>query len=200
MGMTTVASHRLLSEATARDPKAFPAPPSVSSEQFEEHVRARSASTSPRRRRWRGSRCRRPRHPRAGRSDRGEAAAVADNPGPVSWAAARAGRRSRRHRRRSGRAGQAGRGKKARHTVATGNGRRRGRCRSPRGWRSLCRMPDRAIVLCRRNLLRTKPSSTAQSRGRCTRWVTCAVRTTVPATAGLNDAAPGRTSGPAQRR
>ena len=46
LGDDTAAAHRL-AEAAARDPRAFPAPPAVTPEQFEEHVRRAVVNLAP---------------------------------------------------------------------------------------------------------------------------------------------------------
>jgi tetratricopeptide (TPR) repeat protein len=156
IGDDTVASHRL-SEATARDPKAFPSPPSVSSEQFEEHVRRAVASLPP----------------DVAADLAGIQVQAAEIPAlddltaekpplsptilglfrglPLDWKAEPA------PPTQAGRAGQAGRGKKARHTVASNDPAAAddGDAAGAHADGVRCAVPDRAIVLYRRNLLRT---------------------------------------------
>ena len=154
-GDESVAAQRL-AEATARDPKAFPPPPPISAEQFEEHVRRAVANL--------------PADVAADLAGIQVQAAelpalddlTAEKPPlsptilglfrglPLDWKA------DATTPTPAGRTGQAGRGKKARRAVgsddspgsdADGNGARSDGAR--------CAVPDRAIVLYRRNLLRT---------------------------------------------
>ena len=153
LGDEASAAHRL-AEATARDPRAFPAPPAVSPEQFEEHVH-RAVVNLP---------------PDVAADLAGIQVQAAELPAmddltaekpplsptilglfrglPLDWKADSA------PPTQAGRAGQAGRGKKARRSITSdgpsaddGGGRRADGAR--------CAVPERAIVLYRRNLLRT---------------------------------------------
>jgi tetratricopeptide (TPR) repeat protein len=150
-----LAAAQRLAEATAHDPKAFPAPPSISSEQFEEHVRRAMANL-----------------PRDVAADlagiRVQAAEIpaiddltAEKPPlsptilglfrglPLDWKA------DATLPTQAGRAGQAGRGKKSRRALSgdSASSDDEGIVRNTEGAR--CAVPDRAIVLYRRNLLRT---------------------------------------------
>jgi tetratricopeptide (TPR) repeat protein len=155
IGDESVAVHRL-AEATARDPKAFPPPPAISAEQFEEHVRHAVASLPP----------------DVAADLAGIQVQAAELPAiddltaekpplsptilglfrglPLDWKADTTPTPV-------GRTGQAGRGKKARRAVASGDGNP-GDDADGNGAHSdgaRCAVPDRAIVLYRRNLLRT---------------------------------------------
>jgi tetratricopeptide (TPR) repeat protein len=153
IGSETTAAQRL-AQATARDPKAFPSPPSISPEQFEEHVRRAVASLPP----------------DVGADLAGIQVQAAEIPAlddltaekpplsptilglfrglPLDWKAESA------PPTQAGRAGQAGRSKKARRPMANdGPAPDDSVGRAAEGAR--CAVPDRAIVLYRRNLLRT---------------------------------------------
>jgi predicted Zn-dependent protease with MMP-like domain len=157
IGDDSMASHRL-AEATARDPKAFPPPPAVSPEQFEAHLRRAIANL--------------PLDVAADLSGIQVQAAeipaledlTAEKPPlsptilglfrglPLDWKA------DVPPPTQAGRAGQAGRGKKSRRPLSndgasSDNGLGHNGDRANDGAR--CAIPDRAIVLYRRNLLRT---------------------------------------------
>ena len=153
LGDDSTAAQRL-AEATARDPKAFPSPPSISPETFEEHLRRAVASL--------------PADVAADLSGIQVQAAeipslddlTAEKPPlsptilglfrglPLDWKAEVA------TPIQAGRAGQAGRGKKSRRPQSNaGAGSEESAARTSGGAR--CAVPDRAIVLYRRNLLRT---------------------------------------------
>jgi tetratricopeptide (TPR) repeat protein len=151
IGNDSVAAQKL-AEATARDPKAFPSPPSITPEQFQDHVRRAVASL--------------PTDVAADLSGIQVQAAelpamddlTAEKPPlsptilglfrglPLDWKADTA------PPTQAGRVGQTGRGKKARRPLATDKGDDTAN-RAADGTR--CAVPDRAIVLYRRNLLRT---------------------------------------------
>jgi tetratricopeptide (TPR) repeat protein len=151
IGNENVAAQRL-AEATARDPKAFPPPPSISPEQFQELVRHAVASLPP--------------DVAADLSGIQVQAAelpalddlTAEKPPlsptilglfrglPIDWKADTA------PPTQAGRAGQTGRGKKSRRPLASDKAEE-APGRASEGAR--CAVPDRAIVLYRRNLLRT---------------------------------------------
>jgi len=155
VGSDSVAAQRL-AEATAHDPKAFPAPPSISPEQFQERVRHAVASLPP--------------DVAADLSGIQVQAAelpalddlTAEKPPlsptilglfrglPLDWKADTA------PPTQAGRVGSSGRGKKARRPLASDKADDKtdpGASRPSEGAR--CTVPDRAIVLYRRNLLRT---------------------------------------------
>jgi len=156
IGDESVAAHRL-AEATARDPKAFPAPPSISPEQFEEHVR-RAVANLP---------------PDVAADLAGIQVQAAELPAiddltaekpplsptilglfrglPLDWKA------DATTPTPAGRTGQAGRGKKGRRPIASGDGNPGDDAdgNGSHGDGARCAVPDRAIVLYRRNLLRT---------------------------------------------
>ena len=153
LGDESTAAQRL-AEATARDPKAFPAPPAISSEKFQERVRRAVASLAP----------------DVAADLAGIQVQAAEIPAlddltaekpplsptilglfrglPLDWKADVA------PPTQAGRTGQAGRGKKSRRPLSNvGGGSDDGGPRNADGAR--CAVPDRAIVLYRRNLLRT---------------------------------------------
>jgi len=154
IGEESVAAQRL-AEATARDPKAFPPPPAISPEQFEEHVR-RAVANLP---------------PDVAADLAGIQVQAAELPAiddltaekpplsptilglfrglPLDWKA------DATTPTPAGRTGQAGRGKKARRAVASGDGTPGDDGNGARSDGARCAVPDRAIVLYRRNLLRT---------------------------------------------
>jgi len=156
IGDESLAAHRL-AEATARDPKAFPAPPAISPEQFEEHVR-RAVANLP---------------PDVAADLAGIQVQAAELPAiddltaekpplsptilglfrglPLDWKA------DATTPTPAGRTGQAGRGKKARRAVASGDDNPGDDAdgNGSHGDGARCAVPDRAIVLYRRNLLRT---------------------------------------------
>jgi tetratricopeptide (TPR) repeat protein len=155
VGSDSLAAQRL-AEATAHDPKAFPAPPSISPEQFQERVRHAVTSLPP--------------DVAADLSGIQVQAAelpalddlTAEKPPlsptilglfrglPLDWKADSA------PPTQAGRVGSSGRGKKARRPLAsdkTDDKSDPGVIRTSDGAR--CAVPDRAIVLYRRNLLRT---------------------------------------------
>ena len=151
IGNENLAAQRL-AEATARDPKAFPAPPPISPEQFQERVRHAVASLPP--------------DVAADLSGIQVQAAelpalddlTAEKPPlsptilglfrglPIDWKADTA------PPTQAGRVGQTGRGKKSRRPLASDKADEVP-SRASDGAR--CAVPDRAIVLYRRNLLRT---------------------------------------------
>jgi tetratricopeptide (TPR) repeat protein len=154
LGDESTAAQRL-AEATARDPKAFPSPPSISPQMFEEHLRRAVASL--------------PADVAADLSGIQVQAAeipalddlTAEKPPlsptilglfrglPLDWKADVAP-----PVQQAGRAGQAGRGKKSRRPQSNaGASTDDSSARTSGGAR--CAVPDRAIVLYRRNLLRT---------------------------------------------
>jgi tetratricopeptide (TPR) repeat protein len=156
IGSESIAAHRL-AEATARDPKAFPAPPSISSGQFQDRVRRAVASL--------------PADVAADLAGIEVQAAelpalddlTAEKPPlsptilglfrglPLDWKAESA------PPTQAVRVGQSGRGKKARRPLAKDKNDEKsddGVGRASEGG-ARCAVPDRAIVLYRRNLLRT---------------------------------------------
>jgi tetratricopeptide (TPR) repeat protein len=153
-GHETSATQRL-AEATARDPKAFPAPPLVSAEEFQRRLRRAIANLPP-----------------DVASDLAgidvEAAEIpaiddltAEKPPlsptilglfrglPLDWKAEAA------PPTQAGRAGQTGRGKKSRRPLASHDGATGEAGAGPPADGVRCTVPQRAIVLYRRNLLRT---------------------------------------------